>query len=139
MKNFFFILISLFLLTNCKSGNIIKFGDINYQQSEREKQIIEKLNSPLNIIFEDNFRNDSVKIYIDKKLVFKQEITTGDIIGIASNYLVKNEFNKISIQTNYTKITLTKKEINDFKNIYVNKLPSNKLEILITNKIHFYK
>ena len=127
------------MLTNCKSGNIIKFGDINYQQSEREKQIIEKLNSPLNIIFEDNFRNDSVKIYIDKKLVFKQEITTGDIIGIASNYLVKNEFNKISIQTNYTKITLTKKEINDFKNIYVNKLPSNKLEILITNKIHFYK
>lgn len=135
----FLILAALFLLTNCKSGNVIKFGDTNYQQNEREKAILKKKNSSPIIFFEDNFRNDRVKIYIDKKLVFNQEITTGEVLGVASNYLVKNKFNKISIQTNYTKITLTKKEINDFKNIYVNKLPNNKLEILITNKIHFYK
>lgn len=139
MKKIIFILVSLFLLTNCKSGNIVKFVDINYQQTEIEKQIIKKIDSPLNIIFEDNFKNDRVKIYIDEELVFNQEISTGDIIGIASKYIVKNDYKKISIETDFTKISLNKKEIKIFKNIYIDKLPSNKLEILITNKLHFYK
>ena len=139
MKKITFILVSLFLLTNCKSGNIVKFVDINYQQTEIEKQIIKKIDSPLNIIFEDNFKNDRVKIYIDEELVFNQEISTGDIIGIASKYIVKNDYKKISIETDFTKISLNKKEIKIFKNIYIDKLPSNKLEILITNKLHFYK
>ncbi len=139
MKKIIFIFVSLFLLTNCKSGNIVKFVDINYQQTEIEKQIIKKIDSPLNIIFEDNFKNDRVKIYIDEELVFNQEISTGDIIGIASKYIVKNDYKKISIETDFTKISLNKKEIKIFKNIYIDKLPSNKLEILITNKLHFYK
>lgn len=124
---------------SCNNRIAIKYYDKNYQLTSLEK-IFEKKSSPfLNITFEDNFKSDNIKIYVDKNLVYEKKISTSDILGVADSYELKKDFKEVTIYINNQKITLTKGKILNFKNIYVKKLPDNKIELLITKKIHIYK
>ena len=93
----------------------------------------------LNITFEDNFKSDNIKIYVDKNLVYEKKISTSDILGVADSYELEKDFKEVIIYINNQKIILTKEKTLDYKNIYVNKLPNNKIEILISKKFHIYK
>lgn len=129
----------LIILLSCNNRITIKYDDKNHQLTSLEK-IFEKKSSPfLNITFEDYFKSDDIKIYVDKKLVYEKKISTSDILGVADSYELEKDFKDVTIQINNKKITLTKEKTLDFKNIYVNKLPNNKLEILISKKFHIYK
>lgn len=139
MKKIITLTLLSIILVSCNNRIAIKYDDKNYQLTSLEK-IFEKKSSPfLNITFEDNFKSDNIKIYVDKNLVYEKKISTSDILGVADSYELKKDFKEVTIYINNQKITLTKGKILNFKNIYVKKLPDNKIELLITKKIHIYK
>lgn len=139
MKKIITLILLSIILVSCNNRIAIKYDDKNYQLTSLEK-IFEKKSSPfLNITFEDNFKSDNIKIYVDKNLVYEKKISTSDILGVADSYELKKDFKEVTIYINNQKITLTKGKILNFKNIYVKKLPDNKIELLITKKIHIYK
>ena len=139
MKKIITLTLLLIILVSCNNRIAIKYDDKNYQLTSLEK-IFEKKSSPfLNITFEDYFKSDNIKIYVDKNLVYEKKISTSDILGVADSYELEKDFKDVTIQINSKKTTLTKEKTLDFKNIYVNKLPNNKLEILISKKFHIYK
>ena len=139
MKKIITLTLLLIILVSCNNRIAIKYDDKNYQLTSLEK-IFEKKSSPfLNITFEDYFKSDNIKIYVDKNLVYEKKISTSDILGVADSYELEKDFKDVTIQINNKKTTLTKEKTLDFKNIYVNKLPNNKLEILISKKFHIYK
>lgn len=139
MKKIITLTLLSIILVSCNNRIAIKYYDKNYQLTSLEK-IFEKKSSPfLNITFEDNFKSDNIKIYVDKNLVYEKKISTSDILGVADSYELKKDFKEVTIYINNQKITLTKGKILNFKNIYVKKLPDNKIELLITKKIHIYK
>lgn len=139
MKKIITLTLLLIILVSCINRIAIKYDDKNYQLTSLEK-IFEKKSSPfLNITFEDYFKSDNIKIYVDKNLVYEKKISTSDILGVADSYELEKDFKDVTIQINNKKTTLTKEKTLDFKNIYVNKLPNNKLEILISKKFHIYK
>ena len=139
MKKIITLTLLSIILVSCNNRIAIKYDDKNYQLTSLEK-IFEKKSSPfLNITFEDYFKSDNIKIYVDKNLVYEKKISTSDILGVADSYELKKDFKEVTIYINNQKITLTKGKILNFKNIYVKKLPDNKIELLITKKIHIYK
>ena len=139
MKKIITLTLLLIILVSCNNRIAIKYDDKNYQLTSLEK-IFEKKSSPfLNITFEDNFKSDNIKIYVDKNLVYEKKISTSDILGVADSYELKKDFKEVTIYINNQKITLTKGKMLNFKNIYVKKLPVNKIELLISKKIHIYK
>ena len=139
MKKIITLTLLLIILVSCNNRIAIKYDDKNYQLTSLEK-IFEKKSSPfLNITFEDYFKSDNIKIYVDKNLVYEKKISTSDILGVADSYELKEDFKEVIIYINNQKIILTKEKTLDYKNIYVNKLPNNKIEILISKKFHIYK
>ena len=139
MKKIITLTLLLIILVSCNNRIAIKYDDKNYQLTSLEK-IFEKKSSPfLNISFEDYFKSDNIKIYVDKNLVYEKKISTSDILGVADSYELKEDFKEVTIYINNQEITLTKGKMLNFKNIYVKKLPDNKIELLISKKIHIYK
>ena len=139
MKKIITLTLLLIILVSCNNRIAIKYDDKNYQLTSLEK-IFEKKSSPfLNITFEDYFKSDNIKIYVDKNLVYEKKISTSDILGVADSYELKEDFKEVTIYINNQEITLTKGKMLNFKNIYVKKLPDNKIELLISKKIHIYK
>ena len=139
MKKIITLTLLSIILVSCNNRIAIKYDDKNYQLTSLEK-IFEKKSSPfLNITFEDYFKSDNIKIYVDKNLVYEKKISTSDILGVADSYELKEDFKEVTIYINNQEITLTKGKMLNFKNIYVKKLPDNKIELLISKKIHIYK
>ena len=139
MKKIITLSFLVIILVSCNNRIAIKYDDKNHQLTSLEKNIKKKTSPFLNITFEDYFKSDYIKIYVDKKLVYDKKISTSDILGVADSYELEKDFKEVIIYINNQKIILTKEKTLDYKNIYVNKLPNNKIEILISKKFHIYK
>ncbi|AZI69526.1 MULTISPECIES: hypothetical protein [Cloacibacterium] len=139
MKKIITLSFLVIILVSCNNRIAIKYDDKNHQLTSLEKNFEKKTSPFLNITFEDYFKSDYIKIYVDKKLVYDKKISTSDILGVADSYELEKDFKEVIIYINNQKIILTKEKTLDYKNIYVNKLPNNKIEILISKKFHIYK
>ena len=139
MKKIITLSFLVIILVSCNNRIAIKYDDKNHQLTSLEKNFKKKTSPFLNITFEDYFKSDYIKIYVDKKLVYDKKISTSDILGVADSYELEKDFKEVIIYINNQKIILTKEKTLDYKNIYVNKLPNNKIEILISKKFHIYK
>lgn len=139
MKKLFLSFLILGFFISCTNKFIFKRDNENYQLTTLEKKFENKLSPFLNINFENNFSDDKVKILVDSNLVYDKTIKTNNIIGIADSYRLENDFNSIVIIINDRKLILKRKNLKKFKNIYINKLQNNRFEVLVSNKIHFYK
>ncbi|WP_271784917.1 hypothetical protein [Aquimarina algiphila] len=119
MKKSVFLITLILLVTNCKSQEVIYSDDL---PNESDLAIIGiELGKDMNLItFVDDFKNDSISVANDDKLIFKGEISTDPTLGASKGF-------KFSRKTKYLKIKINNyKEIkiendNNYRFIYINK------------------
>ena len=127
MKKFFYIFLILFLITSCKTNEVIKTHGISYLEN-REKLIFVNKSNKNDVV--ELFGNPSTKGMTDDNLWIYIERTTtkGTMLKFGRNYLKKNntlvlEFNKYGILAKkefYNKDKMQKLEFT--KNITENEL-----------------
>ena len=127
MKKFFYIFLILFLITSCKTNEVIKTHGISYLEN-REKLIFVNKSNKNDVV--ELFGHPSTKGMTDDNLWIYIERTTtkGTMLKLGRNFLKKNntlvlEFNKYGILTKkefYNKDKMQKLEFT--KNITENEL-----------------
>ncbi|KQS94311.1 hypothetical protein [Chryseobacterium sp. Leaf394] len=92
----------------------------------------------LNIFFESGFKDENVRILIDSKEKYNDNITTDNTIGLAKNYSF-NELPKKDLKINLPELVINfqVEKLKDYKYIYIQK-KEKKYFVLISNKPHFY-
>jgi len=103
MKKFFYIFLILFLITSCKTNEVIKTHGISYLEN-REKLIFVNKSNKNDVV--ELFGHPSTKGMTDDNLWIYIERTTtkGTMLKLGRNFLKKNntlvlEFNKYGILT----------------------------------------
>ena len=137
------------LLVVSKAGKIEVFNASALNLLDTNESLIGKnLDSLLNL------KDESLKLFNFKQNL--KSVTTSiirnDLTLSIEDEVIKIELSILPIKNIYSENSknnqksfvvilrdITKEKTLDYKNIYVNKLPNNKIEILISKKFHIYK
>ena len=134
--SYFLVFLSLSFVS-CKSQSIeYVYEDRSIILNEMEKRFDVK--ERLNIFFESGFKDENVRILIDSKEKYNDNITTDNTIGLAKNYSF-NELPKKDLKINLPELVINfqVEKLKDYKYIYIQK-KEKKYFVLISNKPHFY-
>lgn len=133
----YFLVFSSLSFVSCKSQSIeYVYEDRSIILNEMEKRFDVK--ERLNIFFESGFKDENVRILIDSKEKYNDNITTDNTIGLAKNYSF-NELPKKDLKINLPELVINfqVEKLKDYKYIYIQK-KEKKYFVLISNKPHFY-
>jgi len=125
-------------ITN-KRKLLVYSDSIRYDSSLKPK----KNSDSIQVFFESSFKNDSVKILIGNKAVYKKVITTDDKIGLADLFKI-NKYNNNLDGKRTIELFINQSPPIKIDN-YVNydfllvTLKKNRINITLTNKKSFYK
>lgn len=135
------IIILLIISISCISNQNIKinYDNPNVKKTNLEQKIFDKIKNKI-ICFENGFEQDTILIKSNDKFI-GNKIITHDTIKNYSYCLKYDEINSaLRIKINKNDIKITKKKVEIYKFIYINKLKgTNNYTILLTNKPHIYK
>jgi hypothetical protein len=135
-KVILFLIVSFFCQCQQRHNYTLSKENAKPNLTELQKKIDIKGNF-INIFFENNFDNEKVSLQCDSKEVFNKSITTDHTINLADYYLQKSNCEKLIINIEKQKIVLKKKDIENYKYIYVSK-KNNTVNLFLSNTPRTY-
>lgn len=135
-KVILFLIVSFFCQCQQRHNYTLSKENAKPNLTELQKKIDIKGNF-INIFFENNFDNEKVSLQCGSKEVFNKSITTDHTINLADYYLQKSSCEKLIANIEKQKIVLKKKDIENYKYIYVSK-KNNIVDLFLSNTPRTY-
>lgn len=135
-KIILFLIISFFCQCQQRYNYTINQENINPNLTELQKKLDINGNF-INIFFENYFDNEKVSMKCDSKEIFSKNIITYNTINLADFYSQKSICKKLQINIGPQKIILEKKDIENYKYLYIRK-KSDSLNLTLSNTPRTY-
>ncbi|WP_336960137.1 hypothetical protein [Chryseobacterium contaminans] len=131
-----FLIVSFFCQCQQRHNYTLSRENTKPVLTELQKKIDIKGNF-INIFFEGYFDNEQVSLKCDSKEVFNKSITTDNTINLADYYSQKSNCEKLTVNIGDQKALLKKKDIEDYKYLYVSK-KNNSIILVLSNAPRTY-
>ncbi|MCT2409287.1 hypothetical protein NZD88_17190 [Chryseobacterium antibioticum] len=135
-KIILFLIVSFFCQCQQRHNYILSKEDTKPALTELQKKIDIKGNF-INIFFESYFDNEKVSLQCDSKEIFNKSITTDNTINLADYYLQKLSCEKLTANIRNQKILLKKKDILNYKYLYISK-KNDSVSLVLSNAPRTY-
>jgi hypothetical protein len=130
-KVILFLIVSFFCQCQQRHNFTLRKENAKPNLTELQKKIDIKGNF-INVFFENNFDNEKVSLQCDSNEVFNKSITTDNTINLADYYLQKSSCEKLTANIGNQKILLKRKDIANYKYLYVSK-KNDSISLLLSN------
>lgn len=135
-KIILFLIVSFFCQCQQRHNYTLSKESTKPALTELQKKIDIKGNF-INIFFEGHFNNEKVSLQCDSKEVFNKSITTDNTINLADYYQQKSNCEKLTANIGNQKILLKKKDIGNYKYLYISK-KNDSINLVLSNTPRTY-